>query len=1473
MILGMGVFMLSRITTSLVLVHLIYVSVVSATIINVPGDHPTIQAGIDASSDGDTIMVAPGRFNETLIISGKDIHILSKFGPDSSFITASPDTDKGWIWFEDNTKSTLRGFTIKDKWDALGGIVFIKGNSTPRIENCLFTNLYNSYSIINNQNSSTSIDPTEITSCVFAYNPGQSSEANTISSNGSYTLVRNSILWNTGFENEINGGEVIVSYSDIYNGWSGEGNINSHPEFVDPASGDFHFQVGSPCINSGDPSLPKDSDGSVTDMGVYGTTGNTSIHAIESVNPTQNALNVRQDTDISVTFGPDIDPESINTNTFVIHASQTGLHRGTYSYVEGSKTATLDITDDFAVGENVSVTLTSEIQSNDGYPINPFQWSFSVETLGGSGTFTNQVAYSTSNDPRFVISSDLDGDGDLDLAVTNRWSHTVSIFRNNGDGIFADRVEYSTGDQPKSVTSADLDKDGDMDLATVNQGDNSISILMNNGDGTFAAKVDSDVSSWPKLVTSGDLDGDGDKDLVVISYTSVSVLLNNGVGTFASSANYSTGSSFSSAEISDLDGDGDIDLAVTNYGSNIVSIFRNNGNGTFSSSENYNTGGFATAITISDLDGDGDGDLAVANGGDGGDGIISILMNNGDGTFANNVDYNIGVSDSMFVESADLDGDGDMDLIVADVNSDYAISILLNHGNGIFAGSVDYYNNDIEPWSVIASDLDGDGDMDLATANQSNHTISILFNNEVYSTNIFMGSSIEFSDSILFEYRISNPDGLITSLECNYSIDNKSTWHMATVIGDTSGLAEGTWMGTIIWDSYADLPGQDISDALFSITPYSSTETGRAGIQSFHLDNNGIPIIELTPPAGEQRLEISIPFQLSDLEIDSLGLLCEYFTSTSTWRTATILSDTAAISTYNGQLIWNSLSDLPSVHGEQLLRITPYDNDPGIADTVSIFMDQLGLSVATSISQYSAEQTEDIIVDYTLTDDESDLIDIQLEYSVDSGINWFSATVTGTTAGISSDSYSGTITWHSLFDLPGVDMSTVQLKLTPNDGNVGLPIETSDFHLDNNLPPMIYNLTLSDSITVIASLSYSLADSENDTLNLDIEYSTDQGQTWNSGIAAAGLSAIFPINYTDTIDWYTYESFGFQRLQDVWVKFNVSDNDPGTDTTLKNITILNYPAEYTGNLAIDTDDLVIFAFAWNADPQDTLYEIGPAIGIVPELTPEPDGVMDFEDLAVFVQMWNWSYTNNGLLKPAQLAKTNTEESRILDFKISSPHDKWDSDGVTSISIESDIEELLQVEWLIECDSKEIKHSVSKGDYFTSRYQTTPFLTKVSDDSTLSSFCITGLGYQVSKSAGSRIAEISISNQSRDAQTVNLYFRVWNVRCAIVESGQMRLEIESFLPETYSLQQNYPNPFNPSTTIRYTLPKPSDVSLSIYNIRGELVNTLVSKPQEAGYHQLIWQGEDNQGKKISSGMYIYRITTPEFTSAKKMVLLK
>ena len=108
----------------------------------------------------------------------------------------------------------------------------------------------------------------------------------------------------------------------------------------------------------------------------------------------------------------------------------------------------------------------------------------------------------------------------------------------------------------------------------------------------------------------------------------------------------------------------------------------------------------------------------------------------------------------------------------------------------------------------------------------------------------------------------------------------------------------------------------------------------------------------------------------------------------------------------------------------------------------------------------------------------------------------------------------------------------------------------------------------------------------------------------------------------------------------------------------------------------------------------------------------------------------------------------------------------------------------------------------------------------------------------------------------------------------INEGANNLSIkDSFLPQSFTLEQNYPNPFNPSTTILYNLSSDELISFEIFNLNGKKVRTLVNEYQNSGPKKVIWNGDNNHGQQVPSGLYLYSIIAGDVKQTKKMLLVK
>jgi hypothetical protein len=356
------------------------------------------------------------------------------------------------------------------------------------------------------------------------------------------------------------------------------------------------------------------------------------------------------------------------------------------------------------------------------------QDSADVEVLlgKGDGTFQDAVATSTGRQLWGLAAGDFNGDGILDVVVTPKsdTATTVRVLLGRGDGTFtvADLSKVGTG--PRIPVVADFDGDGRLDLAVTNSVSGDVSVLLGKGDGTFGDQRRVPVGTHPFGLDVADLNGDGRPDLVTANVLSndVSVLLGKGDGTFGEQVRYPTGLISHWVSTGDLDGDGRLDLAVRDDGTPGVWVLLGRGDGTFREPVRFAVGGGGNGlggIAVGDLNGDGRADLAVTNFelGD-----VSVLLGKGDGTFQDERRLPVAVGPAV-VAAADFDGDGRQDLARADPAGDTVI-VSLGLGDGHFLPPL-LLTTGRAPVSLLAVDLNDDGRPDLATANFLSGDVSV----------------------------------------------------------------------------------------------------------------------------------------------------------------------------------------------------------------------------------------------------------------------------------------------------------------------------------------------------------------------------------------------------------------------------------------------------------------------------------------------------------------------------------------------------------------------------------------------------------------------------------------------------------------------------------------------------------------------------------------------------------------------------
>jgi uncharacterized protein (DUF2141 family) len=386
-------------------------------------------------------------------------------------------------------------------------------------------------------------------------------------------------------------------------------------------------------------------------------------------------------------------------------------------------------------------------------------------------------------------------------------------------------------------------------------------------------------------VAVGDVNGDGKLDIVLGNEcansgclpggAAVDVLLGNGDRTFQTAVTYHTGGSSGpffpvSIAIADVNGDHKPDLVVANGGSNTVAVLLGNGDGTFHPAVSYGSGGmFPVSVAVADVNGDGKLDVIVANecADSNCDGSVGVLLGNGDGTFQSAVPYLSGGLYALSVAITDVNGDGNPDLLVA---TNYlvchgglctptgAVGVLLGNGKGTFQSAVIYDSGGSYPYSLVVDDLNGDGKLDVVTANSWSGTMGVLLGNGdgTFQAAVTYGSGdranvVQISSVAVADVNHDGrPDLLLTTQSAGGDSNNGGA--VSVLLGN----GDGTFQPAVEYASggyqtlgvaVGDVNGDGRPDLLIANScSHNSTDCGgpvnkTRGTVSVLLNNNGAP--------------------------------------------------------------------------------------------------------------------------------------------------------------------------------------------------------------------------------------------------------------------------------------------------------------------------------------------------------------------------------------------------------------------------------------------------------------------------------------------------------------------------------------------------------------------------------------------------------------------------------------------------------
>lgn len=448
--------------------------------------------------------------------------------------------------------------------------------------------------------------------------------------------------------------------------------------------------------------------------------------------------------------------------------------------------------------------------------------------------------------PTSVATGDFNHDGKLDWVVSNGGSNTLWLYLGKGDGTSQlPTIIPLTGQSPIQVIAADLRKTGVLDLIVAEADTASVGILLGNGDGTFQPEMTLYAPGPVVSVAAADFNNDGKIDIVAGLFGDavsgpLAFYAGDGTGHFAPPVtrppeNDIGGYYTNTIQAIDVNRDGLPDLVVSDYGSNPgAHVYLNEGNGTFKDTGAiFENGPFVTVLNAAagDMDGDGCPDVVTSTDSGG----VYIFHGNCDGTFRGfpNVFF-FGAGDAgAGLALADVNGDGHLDVITSGIMFDVsvygpptgdAVAVLLGDGQGKLApGRI--YRGEPGMYNLAIGDVNGDGKLDVVTANQDSDSVSVYLNDGKggfgdptggyvgMATDGVTGGSINdpYTGPLVADVNgDGHPD--IVFIEYPDSAPNPYSWKLAVLLNDGTGhfsapLRSDAMEGTL---SIEDLQLQDV---------------------------------------------------------------------------------------------------------------------------------------------------------------------------------------------------------------------------------------------------------------------------------------------------------------------------------------------------------------------------------------------------------------------------------------------------------------------------------------------------------------------------------------------------------------------------------------------------------------------------------------------------------------------------------------
>ncbi|HET9503536.1 MAG TPA: T9SS type A sorting domain-containing protein [Hymenobacter sp.] len=421
-------------------------------------------------------------------------------------------------------------------------------------------------------------------------------------------------------------------------------------------------------------------------------------------------------------------------------------------------------------------------------------------------TFAPFVSYTTGGGyPSGLVAVDVNNDGKLDLLTANYNPSVASVLLGNGNGTFRPVLAYSSGGSGASkLAVADVNGDSKPDILITNEVNGTVGVLLGNGDGTFQAATTYSVGGAYDIVVA-DVNGDGKLDLLTTSGGvgpgTAGVLLGNGNGTFLPVATFSTGGSYPlGLAVADVNGDGKPDLLTANNSTNNAGVLLGNGNGTFQAPLTYNISGHPYGLRAADVNGDGKIDLIATISDPSAAGTVGVVLGNGNGTFRPATTYRTGGYGPAGLAVADVNGDGQPDLLATNqLSTAQGVGVLPNTGSGAFPNAYTFpltlYTTPRYPRDIIAADVNSDGKPDLLVTTNNSVEVNVLLNTTAYAPDLVVNTTTDVAASTYNSITVNSPG--VATLAGDVTVNTAVTVNSGATLYDNCRTIRGAGSFTL----------------------------------------------------------------------------------------------------------------------------------------------------------------------------------------------------------------------------------------------------------------------------------------------------------------------------------------------------------------------------------------------------------------------------------------------------------------------------------------------------------------------------------------------------------------------------------------------------------------------------------------------------------------------------------------------------